>query len=251
MTDVDVVVRAQRILEGVTEGPWWVQNTVACFDVIQGGDRTSDSCHIAQMGFEWRPPGDSYPQNFPYPNGKADGEFIAASRSLVPELVAEVERLRDLVHEADWLFAYHGPPPCGGMGWAYEGLARNRRRTPVLGGGVVTTPPTPLHVIREAIAFATKGPWWRDGAGYIVSKGDSPYRQKAVCDLSSRTDFTESDAHLIANAPSWLAELVGRCEQAEGALTAAVKIIDGAMRGHLTITEADAALERARRVLGA
>lgn len=70
MTD-DVTDRARAALEGVTDGPWEV-NGFGNINRTPGGEHPP----VAKA---WRTP---------------DAEFIAASRSLVPELLAEVERLR-------------------------------------------------------------------------------------------------------------------------------------------------------------
>lgn len=66
----DVVARAKAALEGVTEGPWEMRDSFVyplSISARLGGIR----------------PGDA--------------EFIAAARSLVPELVAEVEQLREYI----------------------------------------------------------------------------------------------------------------------------------------------------------
>lgn len=71
----DVVARAREALEGVTKGPWKLGNR-AYPDVVH-----------TPHGCLWNPSRGEI-------NNPQDGEFIAAARSLVPELVAEVERLR-------------------------------------------------------------------------------------------------------------------------------------------------------------
>lgn len=75
----DVVQAAKAALQGITEGPW-----VAEYSGEQG------NCvipHDAQSTREAVAVTRLYHQ-------QADANFIAASRSLIPELVAEVERLR-------------------------------------------------------------------------------------------------------------------------------------------------------------
>lgn len=67
----DPVARAKALLEGVTEGPW-VQVGFGNVQRVPAGD-------FPPVAKAWR---------------TANGEFIAAARTLVPELVAEVERLR-------------------------------------------------------------------------------------------------------------------------------------------------------------
>jgi len=69
-TNPDVVERARAVLEGVTPTPW----------VLSQPDGNWISPHVCNT----------------YGHNRADAEFIAAARSLVPELVAEVERVRQL-----------------------------------------------------------------------------------------------------------------------------------------------------------
>ncbi|AEK07844.1 hypothetical protein FDI59_gp097 [Mycobacterium phage Yoshi] len=67
----DVVERAKAALEGAYEGPW-VQ--------VGGGNINVDPVgHRPPVAKTWT---------------RGNGEFIAQARTLVPELVAEVERLR-------------------------------------------------------------------------------------------------------------------------------------------------------------
>ena len=87
MTD-DVIARATAALEGVTEGPWRTslldgidyEDGSSC---IRGGvypsEHGSAPVFLASGGIDRR-----------------DARFIAASRTLVPELLAEVERLQGL-----------------------------------------------------------------------------------------------------------------------------------------------------------
>lgn len=85
----ELVARAKASLEGVTEGPW---ETVAVqgnpgYDPFYGVRSTCEQPRrvvFAQSDWEG------------YGNGstKADAEFIAAARHLVPELIAEIERLQ-------------------------------------------------------------------------------------------------------------------------------------------------------------
>jgi hypothetical protein len=74
MTD-DVVSRAKAALEEVTRGPWKM------------GDRQQSDVVVSPRGYLWHPRRGEI-------NHRRDGEFIAASRQLVPELIAEIERLR-------------------------------------------------------------------------------------------------------------------------------------------------------------
>jgi len=75
----DVVQQAKAALEGVTEGPW---------DVVSGA-----------WGNVWHFPDEGTPTVVVRLGGMSepDAEFIAAARSLVPDLVAEVEKLRGAI----------------------------------------------------------------------------------------------------------------------------------------------------------
>lgn len=81
---------------------------------------------------------------------------------------------------------------------------------------------TDLSEIRAALAAATPGPWEAEGRG--VGQCGEPWGDV----VSTRVDCmaycyggtgsaieSPADAHLIANAPAWLAELVARVEAAE------------------------------------
>lgn len=84
----DIVERAKGAMAGVTPGPWKeplldgldYEDGSSCY---RGGIYDTTVAHIpvflASSGID-----------------KRDARFIAAARALVPELVAEVERLRDL-----------------------------------------------------------------------------------------------------------------------------------------------------------
>jgi hypothetical protein len=78
VADDDILTRAREALDGVSEGPWEVHST-------RGGTYVTrpDLLGVArEWSLIWQP---------------ADARFIAAARTLVPELVAEVERLRGYV----------------------------------------------------------------------------------------------------------------------------------------------------------
>ena len=76
----DIVERAKSVLEGVTDGPW---------ELIGGNEYITgvSVCVAPDDGGVTGP----------------DAAFIAASRTLVPELVAEVERLRSNLLQQDEL----------------------------------------------------------------------------------------------------------------------------------------------------
>jgi len=102
----DLITRAETLLEGVTPGPWeWhskyrrmdgesyaevlYPGNVKCMSHCYGGSSTIDGDNLDK-----------------------DAEFIAAARTLVPELLAEVKRLReqlDGLHE-EWGLQYDSVP---------------------------------------------------------------------------------------------------------------------------------------------
>lgn len=85
----DVVVRAKAALEGVTEGPWVVnQEGWSC--ISSGPDSVFHGYFNGSCG----DCGDEIHDAASVAISVEDAEFIAAARTLVPELVAEVERLR-------------------------------------------------------------------------------------------------------------------------------------------------------------
>ena len=85
----DVVQQAKAALEGVTEGPW---------DVVSGA-----------WGNVWHFPDEGTPTVVVRLGGMSepDAEFIAAARSLVPDLVAEVEKLRGAIETIRFLAKRH------------------------------------------------------------------------------------------------------------------------------------------------
>ena len=92
MPERDVCDRARQALDGITDGPWEIES----HKDMMSGETDYWLVEIAQ----WR----SYRNNV---NVGADlplAEFIAAARTLVPELVAEVER--DRARLAEWRAQY-------------------------------------------------------------------------------------------------------------------------------------------------
>lgn len=80
MTD-DLTARVRAALEGVTRGPWDAAEAFDASFVCAGDGRVSET---------WIVRLDNRPGRV---KDRADARFIAAARSLVPELLAEVERL--------------------------------------------------------------------------------------------------------------------------------------------------------------
>jgi len=81
MTD-DVIARATAALEGVTEGPWKQNGN-------NGVHTPTGRCIATTHSSGWNGPGFN----------KRDSEFIAAARTLVPELLAKIERERERAQE--------------------------------------------------------------------------------------------------------------------------------------------------------
>ncbi|GJJ22314.1 hypothetical protein [Mycolicibacterium mageritense] len=98
MSDI-VVERAKAALQGVTPGPWDTQvhampgSTVDEWFVREVTHTPNPNFHRLNV-FKVR--GASHAsRECCWPPTDADAEFIAAARTLVPELIAEVERLRE------------------------------------------------------------------------------------------------------------------------------------------------------------
>ena len=73
----------QRLADGATAGPWQ--------SFVEGRDHTSGDSFIRTAG----DPADIYLSTYgPYPKHAADQDFISASRVAIPELIAEIRRLR-------------------------------------------------------------------------------------------------------------------------------------------------------------
>lgn len=72
-TPTDVVERAKAALEGTTQSPW------DAVEAAYGGEWWIELRHRRTVARELDGP---------------DARFVAAARSLIPELVAEIERLR-------------------------------------------------------------------------------------------------------------------------------------------------------------
>jgi hypothetical protein len=111
-----IVKRAREAMEGVTEGPW-----VAELDVFNGDEGIVASVSNARTDILFTAGTDfgidTTPLNAPWTQERADklvaewakakvsqelrdARFIAASRTLVPEFVARVEKLEALLAEA-------------------------------------------------------------------------------------------------------------------------------------------------------
>lgn len=80
----NLIARAKAAMEGINDGPWLLHNERGHYGVTNITEpHAFGNIVFAQSDYAG------------YGNGsrKADAEFIAAARTLVPELVAEVERL--------------------------------------------------------------------------------------------------------------------------------------------------------------
>lgn len=82
-TNRDVVDRAKAVLENVTAAPWRTEP----------GDEVGDAAVFVDVGpsLFWCPDCGTNAEA-----GGREAAFIVAARTLVPELVAEIERLRAL-----------------------------------------------------------------------------------------------------------------------------------------------------------
>ncbi|QBP31182.1 hypothetical protein SEA_ARGIE_65 [Mycobacterium phage Argie] len=84
----DVVERAKAALEGTTEGPWlYIPGGSEDALVVSEGEREPNAITVGGVSFH---PGLHVAVDL----RDGDAEFIAQARTLVPELIAEVERLR-------------------------------------------------------------------------------------------------------------------------------------------------------------
>ncbi|KRQ27139.1 hypothetical protein AOT87_04135 [Mycobacteroides sp. H003] len=84
----ELTERGKALLEGVTEGVWTVDAAWGGHYGVRGGKY---QLQVVYAHSDW--------EGFGNGSRLADAEFIAASRQLVPELIAEVERLEGLL---DW-----------------------------------------------------------------------------------------------------------------------------------------------------
>ena len=93
---------------------------------------------------------------------------------------------------------------------------------------------TDLAAIEAALAAATPGPWEWSNSDQTAARRelDGPYTN--ILATSALRWPTHDDAHLIANAPAWLAELVERAKAAEAEVerlsrwqSDALPVIDG------------------------
>ena len=97
MTEEPMVDKLERLEREATGAPWNVQNTTACYDVIQGGDRTTDSRYIAMMGVDYDPnTGESIP-----PHADADAALIVAMRNALPALLSQLREQRERADDAE------------------------------------------------------------------------------------------------------------------------------------------------------
>lgn len=108
----DVVERAKAALEGTTEGPWGTNGSMIAAGLVKvsrGVTRFKQS--IAEMdddAYLDKYEDDEFDGEYPpFEQKISDAEFIAQARTLVPELIAEVERLRprgvETTADLEWL----------------------------------------------------------------------------------------------------------------------------------------------------
>ena len=80
----DLIERAKASLEGTTEGPWRVSHAGNVHYGVSHGEYSFPTVVKARCEYD----------GFGNGSSRADANFIAEARTLVPELIAEVERLR-------------------------------------------------------------------------------------------------------------------------------------------------------------
>jgi hypothetical protein len=99
---MDVVERAQAALQGTTPGPWWVDEEI---DGMRQGRKTVVKADDPTLGHSGsvqslnRQRVVTVDQTRPHHDAKAEAnvKFIAEARTLMPEMITEIERLRSLV----------------------------------------------------------------------------------------------------------------------------------------------------------
>jgi hypothetical protein len=69
-----------------------------------------------------------------------------------------------------------------------------------------------IDTVRAALNEATPRPWWTQRTGTIEIHGGGTGPRQRVLPLASHNARSETNAHLIANAPEWLAAL---CDEVE------------------------------------
>ena len=100
---------AQRLCDEATPGPWalWTGCSWRRFGSEHPGHHREVIC----------------PTNHPHDHHpdlilrEEDGRFVAEARTLLPEALAEIARLRALVKEAEWADRDHWEPPDGFCPW--------------------------------------------------------------------------------------------------------------------------------------
>lgn len=90
-----------------------------------------------------------------------------------------------------------------------------------------------LRDVRDALAKATPGPWVNDGFdvfGRRVTVRPGAKEAEFVAMVKGRSgdigNCGEADAHLIANAPAWLAALADRVDYLESVCRMAADVVD-------------------------
>lgn len=102
----EVIDRAKAALEGVTEGPWRTDGTlIGCDLIVESPGITSYKYAIANMdedAYDEEDGEGDYGDGMvyrPFESMSVDAEFIAASRTLIPDLIAELEATQRLLDD--------------------------------------------------------------------------------------------------------------------------------------------------------
>lgn len=105
MSTEDLIHRTKTALDGTTDGPW--ELTPESWAVISSGSDSVFHAYSEHAVCECGEPVDGTPQ---VAISIEDAEFIVAARTLVPELVHELERIRaalTLLYRQTWTAAAH------------------------------------------------------------------------------------------------------------------------------------------------
>ena len=107
---------------------------------------------------------------------------------------------------------------------------------------------TDLAVIEAALKAATESPWFVDAPDRVFVGNRADGRSAGLFEIIYGSDDVLSDlhsaaavralanAHLIANAPTWLAELVERVKVAEAAIERVRRFANNARRDYTHIS---------------
>ena len=102
---------------------------------------------------------------------------------------------------------------------------------------------TDLAVIEAALEAATPGPWVWSNSDRTTARRELDGPLTNVLATAALRWPTHEDAHLIANAPTWLAELVERVKVAEAAIERVRALLGDDSRKFIRAGEVSDAIE--------